>query len=258
MKSMKHSFLLVASLALAGLARSQEFKVTVDNTKEGKLILDDFRGELPIEGYSGNEIIVAPAEGRFDVPDQAKGLKPIYAAGTDNTGIGLYMEKNGNRVTLHCLLPITKSGHYKLKVPDNLALEINTDCGRGGETTISNMKNEIDMKGCHRIELKNVSGPLDISTISGGISVVFTELSKDKSISLSSVSGEVDVTLPAKSSFDLEMSTISGGMYSDFDLAPANGDMQRVGGGNLRTKVNGGGTDVRLHNISGNIYLRKG
>jgi len=258
MKRMKHSFLLIASLTLAGLARSQDFKVTVENTKEGKLILEDFRGELPIEGYSGNEIIVTSADGRFETPEQAKGLKPIYAAGTDNTGIGVYMEKNGNRVTLHCLLPITRSGSYRIRVPDNLALEINSDCARGGETTISNVKNEIDLKGCHRVELKNVSGPLDISTISGGITVVFSELSKDKSISLASVSGEVDVTLPAKAGFNLEMSTISGGMYSDFDLAPANADMRRVGGGNLHAPVNGGGTDVRLHSISGNIYLRKG
>jgi hypothetical protein len=47
-------------------------------------------------------------------------------------------------------------------------------------------------------------------------------------------------------------------MYSDFDVAPANGDMRRVGGSNVRAQVNGGGVDLKLHSISGNIYLRKG
>jgi DUF4097 and DUF4098 domain-containing protein YvlB len=85
--------------------------------------------------------------------------------------------------------------------------------GRGG-TIIENIKNEIEFNGCHSIELKNVTGPLVVSTISGGVKVVFSEISKDKPISLASISGEVDVTVPAKAALDLEMSTISGGMFT--------------------------------------------
>jgi hypothetical protein len=31
-----------------------------------------------------------------------------------------------------------------------------------------------------------------------------------------------------------------------------------VGGGAINAKLNGGGTDLRITNVSGNIYLRKG
>ena len=259
MKKMKYIFLLVMSVTLAGLSHAQEFKVQADNTKEGKLILDGFRGDVPIEGYNGTEIIVTAQGDRFKPDERAKGLKPIYAAGTDNTGIGLYMEKNGNHVTLHCLLPITHDADYKIKVPENLALEITRDCAGGGETSIQGIKNEIEFKGCHDISLKNVSGPLVISTISGNVNVVFSEISKDKSVSITSVSGEVDVTLPSKAGFNLELGTVSGNMYSDFDF-PANGDkdMRRIGGGHIRGQFNGGGVDVRLNSVSGNIYVRKG
>ena len=255
---MKYILPFCIALFFAGVSRAQEFKIQVENNKDGKLILDDFNGELPIEGYTGTEIVVSAASGRFEAPEQAKGLKPIYAAGTDNTGIGLYMEKNGNRITLRCLLPFGKRGNYRIRVPENLALEIERDCAGSGETIISNVKNEIDFKGCHSIELKNVTGPLVLSTISGHVNVVFTELSKDKSISIASVSGEVDVTLPAKAGFNLEMGTVSGNMYSDFDLQTGNDDMHRVGGGSLHAHVNGGGVDVKLTSISSNIYLRKG
>lgn len=256
---MKYILPFVIALFTAGIARAQDFKIQVDNSKEAKLVLDDFTGELPIEGYSGNEIVVtASSPGRFETPERAKGLKPIYGGGTDNTGIGVEMEKNGSRITLRCLLPFTRSGNYKIKVPDYMALDIQRDCARTGTTTISNIKNEIDFSGCHDIELKNVTGPLVISTISGGVSVVFSELSKDKSISIASVSGEVDVTLPAKAGFNLEMGTVSGSMYSDFDLQTTKDDMQRVGGGSIRTNVNGGGVDVKLHTISGSVFLRKG
>jgi hypothetical protein len=255
MKAMKYSFLLVASLCIAGLVRAQEFKVAVDDAKDAKLILDGFTGDLPIEGYSGNEILISTNR-HSEQNERTKGLKPIYAAGTDNTGVGVSMEKNGNRITLHCLLPITQSADYRLKVPENIALEITRDCAGGGNTSITNIRNEVDFKGCHDITLSKVTGPLVISTISGNVSVVFTDVAKDKPVSMSSVSGEVDVTLPAKTPFSLEMGTVTGNMYSDFDF-PVNNDMKRVGGGKLRADFNGGGTAFRLHSVSGNIYLRK-
>jgi len=260
MKKMKYSFLLVASLCVAGVCRAQEFKITPDNAKDAKLVLEGFTDDLPIEGYAGNEIIISGGKRENnESSDRAKGLKPIYAAGTDNTGIGLSMEKDGNRIYIRCLLPITQSSRYKIRVPESLALEITRDCARSGETSISNMKNEIEFKGCQDVILKNVTGPLVISTISGNVNVVFTDVSKDKPISITSVSGEVDVTMPAKAGFNVEMGTVTGNMYSDFDFPASNKDgMQRVGGNTIRTKLNGGGIDLRLHSVSGNVYLRKG
>jgi DUF4097 and DUF4098 domain-containing protein YvlB len=138
-----------------------------------------------------------------------------------------------------------------------MALEITRECGKDRSTTISNIKNEVDFKGCQGVTLSKVTGPLVVSTISGGVNVVFTDVAKDKPISISAISGEVDVTMPAKTAFSLEMSTVTGNMYSDFEFpAPANG-MNRVGGGKIRADLNGGGTAIRLHNVSGNIYLRK-
>lgn len=265
---MKYSFLLVASLCTAALSRAQdgkvsgqhEYKIAVDNTKDAKLVLDGFSDDLSIEGYAGTEIVVSGGKNDNDGDaERARGLKPIYPSGTDNTGIGVFMEKDGNSIHLHCLHSFTQGGRYRIRVPESLALDITRDCVGGGETTISNIKSEIEFKGCHDIKLKNVSGPLVISTISGEVNVVFTEVSKDKSISITSVSGEVDVTIPAKAGFNLEMGTVMGNMYSDFDLpSTKQGDMERVGGNTIRAKVNGGGVDIRLHCVSGSVYLRKG
>ncbi|MBS1606594.1 MAG: DUF4097 family beta strand repeat protein [Bacteroidetes bacterium] len=258
MKKMKYIFSLFVLIATVQWSSAQELKIAVENNKEAKLTIENFTGDLPIEGYNGNEIIVSVTHGHFETPEKAKGLKPVYGGGVDNTGIGLAMEKNGNSVTLNCLLSFGQDVSYRLKVPENIALKIERDCPRGGETTISNIKNEIELKSCQEVSLRNVSGPLVINTISGGINVVFTEISKDKPISLAAISGDVDVTLPAKSAVDLELSTISGSMFSDFDLSSTYKDMHRVGGGNIKTQLNGGGTSLKLRAISGNIYLRKG
>jgi lia operon protein LiaG len=257
MKQMKYILPLCIALFTAGLARAQEFKTTVENTKEGKLVLNGFTDNLPIVGYPGNEIIVTASHHEFEASDRAKGLKPIYAAGTDNTGVAVEMEKSGNRVTLTCLLPMTQGAKYELRVPDNLALEITRDCPKGGETRVENMKNEVEFKGCDDISLKNVTGPLVVSTINGAVNVTFSDINKDKPISITSVNGEVDVTMPAKAGFNLEMGTVNGRMFSDFDF-PTTGDMKRIGGNNVHAQINGGGTDLKLHTVNGSVYLRKG
>lgn len=259
MNKMKATLLCLAMACTSSLLQAQEFKIQADNSKEGKLTLDGFTGDLPVEGYTGNEIIVSCSSGNFkETPDRAKGLKPIFPGGTDNTGLAISMEKNGNQVTLHCLLALTQHADYKIKVPENYSLTIIRDCAKSGETNVQNMKNEVEFSGCHSIILKKVTGPLVISTISGSVDVAFAELSKDKPISITTVSGEVDVTIPAKAAFDLEMSTISGNMYTDFEFPADNKQMKKVGGPSIRNQMNGGGVDLRIHTVNGSVYLRKG
>lgn len=235
---------------------SGEYKIGVQNSKDGKLTLNDFSGDLPIEGYSGTEIIVVSSRGER-TPDRAKGLKPVYADGTDNTGVGVSMEKNGNQVTLQCLLPITQSADYKIKVPDNFSIKVDNECGHSGDVTVSNVKGEVEVKNCGDIKVKNISGPLVLSTISGNIDLDFAEVSKERPVSIASISGEIDVTIPAKANVDVEMETISGGIYSDFDFNSDKKSMRRIGGNTIKGQLNGGGVDFKITNVSGNIYLRR-
>jgi lia operon protein LiaG len=260
MKTMKIALILVLSFFCTGILSSQEFKIPFQNSKDGKLILKNFIGTLPIEGYSGNDIIitsVSPAE-TFKPPEKAKGLKPIYPSGTDNTGIGLDAQKEGNQVTVTCLLPITKEGEYKIKMPDNLALEMESGCERSNEVTVENMKNEIDINNCHAIVLKNVMGPLVLHTISGNIDVTFSTINSGKPFSVTSVSGDIDITLPVKTPTNLDLKTISGSIYSDFDIAETQKNLKRIGGSEFDIPLNGGGFKFSIYSVSGIIYLRKG
>ena len=259
MKTNTLGIILSAMLLTAATLKAQEYKIPVQNTTDGKLSLVNFMGDLPIEGYSGSEIIITTANAeKVTPPERAKGLKPIYPTGTDNTGIGLWVEKNGNQVTVQCLLPITKRGEYKIKVPDNFALKIESGCERNNKISIENMKNEIEIKNCFPVKLKNVTGPLVISTISGDIDVVYSSVTTDKPVSLSTVSGNIDITLPEKTPLNLEMKTLTGTVYSDFDIAAEKNGMKQIGGGTIKSALNGGGTDFKAVSVSGNIYLRKG
>jgi lia operon protein LiaG len=258
MKAMKFSIIAVFMLISAGVVSAQEYKISVQNSKETRLILKDFSTLLPIEGYAGNDIIIASTSGKFAPPEKAKGLKAIFPAGTDNTGIGLDVQKIDNLITITCLLSFTQNGEYKIKVPENLALEISSGCERSNDISVEGMKNEIDIKSCHNIDLKEVSGPLVLSTISGDINITFSGINTVKSSSVNSISGDIDITLPAKTSADLELRTISGAFYSDFDFSQTQKNLKRVGGNEINYSLNGGGFKFTINSVNGNIYLRKG
>ena len=283
MKTLIYVFAVIAFFASTDTF-AQEYKIPVENSKDGKLSLEDFMGDLPIEGYDGKEIIISPTsseEGNeASEPDRAKGLKPIYSRGTDNTGIGLRVEKNGNQITVTCLMPITKQREYKVKVPNNFSLKIGSGCERSNNISIRNIKGEIEIKNCQSIKLSNVTGSLIISTISGNvelekcaldkdatisiaaisgnINAVLTDFSTKGPISFNSISGEVDITLPAKTAVNLDMKTISGSIYSDFEFSNEEKKMKQIGGTKIEYNLNGGGAELNLKTISGNIYLRKG
>ncbi len=257
MKTLKIS--LITLLIFTGtILSAREFKITVQNSKEGKLILKDFNGKLPIEGYSGNEIIITSTSEDFSPPEKARGLKPVYPSGTDNTGIGLDVQKDGNQIIITCIIPFNRAGEYKIRVPDNLSLEMESSCERSNDISVENMKSEIDITNCHDIDLKNVSGPLVLSTISGDINVTFGSISSDKPFSVNSISGDIDITLPVKTAADMQLQTINGGLYSDFDYAETQKNLKKIGGNQLNFALNGGGFKFSISNVSGNIYLRKG
>jgi DUF4097 and DUF4098 domain-containing protein YvlB len=159
------------------------------------------------------------------------------------------------------LLSITQGGKYKVKVPDNFKIEVESECGKGGSVSVENTKNEVEVKNCHNIDIKNVTGALVLSTISGDVEISLAALPKDKPLSFASISGEIDITIPAKAGVDLDMRTVTGSIYSDFEF-PADEkekNMKKVAGGNtVKAQLNGGGTDLKINNVSGNIYLRKG
>lgn len=255
---MKTSIIALVILFTAGILTAQEYKMSVQNTRETKLILKDFNGLLPVEGYNGSEIIITSTSGKVVPPEKAKGLKPIFPAGTDNTGLGLDVQKTENLITIICLIPFTQDGEYKIRVPENISLELSSGCERSNDISISGMKNEIDINTCHNIDLKDVTGPLVLATISGDINITFSSINAVKSSSVNAISGDVDITLPAKTAVDLELRTISGAFYSDFDFSDSQKNLKKVGGNVMNHSLNGGGFKFSIGSISGNIYLRKG
>ena len=95
---------------------------------------------------------------------------------------------------------------------------------------------------------------LEIETISGDIEIKDIHARMD----INTISGFIDLSLPANYDADLELSTITGGMYSDFEFNREKSDgYHHYGKNELSKRLNKGGTRIFLETISGDIFIRK-
>jgi hypothetical protein len=78
---------------------------------------------------------------------------------------------------------------------------------------------------------------------------------KTEKMKVKSISGYIDLSVPANHKADIEFSTISGTIYSNHDLA-----MNKKKGGIpsvIKEQMNNGGSPIKLETISGDIFFRK-
>ncbi|MEO9482916.1 MAG: DUF4097 family beta strand repeat-containing protein [Ekhidna sp.] len=228
------------------------------NAAETWLVIDNLSSDLKIEGTSGSDIKIESRNYR-GLPDKAKGLKPLSATGPENTGIGLSMKQEGNTISLSGAHREADNADYILYLPKNLKLKINYNSWQAGDVLIKGMTGEVEAKSqVGDLEFIDVSGPIVAHTLSSDLEVTFTTLSATSPSSLSSTSGDIDVTLPESTKGTFKMATVSGGVYTAFDFEfGEDAKMSRVGGQNATGKLNGGGVEISLKTVSGDIYVRK-
>lgn len=90
-----------------------------------------------------------------------------------------------------------------------------------------------------------------IETINGNIIIE----GKTSQIKAHTISGFIDLSIPAEKKADLEFKTISGNIFSDLEIATSG--KKRIAELRISDKLNGGGMPINLETISGDIFLRK-
>jgi len=250
---------LALVLALPTALRAQEYKMKFNSPTNRKVVLDMRGSDVTVEGYDGDELLIK-GSGHYEAPPAlANGLRPIYSGGaSDNTRLGLAVNATADN-TIRITGMTHSDGHYTVRLPRQTSVSFEqATWGGSDDLTLRDLAGRIEVSlKSGDIRLLNVSGPVVANTISGDIRVQFSATPTQPS-AISSVSGDVDVTLPAPSKVTLSMRSISGEIYTDFDLNLGGGNgLQHVGGQTVEGRANGGGASFSLKTISGDIFVRK-
>lgn len=259
---MKQLLTIFSTLVLAGLTatvQAQEYTYDLGNSSDKAIEFILSRSDVVIEGHNSNEVVIRNLD--YDAPpERAKGLKALYNSAEDNTGIGLSVEEENG--TLKIITASRDDGDFRLMVPNKVRVMIEEVNWGGGDFEIRNHSGEIEIKSkSGDMKLMNITGPVIASSTSGDMEITMDNLSQMGPTSISLVSGFIDIAMPATSKANLFMSSVSGEIYTDHDVVIEGNqkeNMRRLGGGRkIEGTLNGGGVEVSLKTISGDIYLRK-
>jgi DUF4097 and DUF4098 domain-containing protein YvlB len=140
------------------------------------------------------------------------------------------------------------SVEYRLTVPRRVHLE--SVALTNGQLSIDGLAGPVKASAINGdIHALKLGGQAELSTINGRVEANFYRTSAANSISVSSVNGAIDLTIPRGSGASVEAQNRSGGIASDMGL------VSRTDAGH-RLIVRGAGPRIRLHNVNGGISIR--
>lgn len=250
-------FSTILALLVTAASFAQEYKLAKST---GKIIITT--PGVTVEGYDGNEIIFTGREKSGEEDERAKGLRPINASGLqDNTGLGVNVVDKGATVEV---TPVGKSSNkLKIKIPKGMSVFYSfSKVMENSTASFKNIEGEIEVSvQYNKVDLENVTGPLTIKAVYGGVDVKFGQNIKGP-ISLVSVYGHVDVSMATTTKANLKLNTSWGEILasSDFKIEiekSGSGDMVSYSDNHIKGKLNGGGVDMTLTSSYGKVYLRK-
>jgi DUF4097 and DUF4098 domain-containing protein YvlB len=271
MKNMKIAGLILLSLIIGtntfGQTGSIE-QLTVPLSSPGKpysLKVHMVSGSIKVTGYEGKDIIinVTPRGGDEERSKATEsGMKRISSSG----GFEVTAKEADNNVTVNTGNP-NKALDLELKIPQDVKLKLGTV--NDGDIVVENVKGELEVNNVNeQILLTNISGSVVANTVNGDVTVTFTSVDPKAPMAFSTLNGDVKVTLPADTKANLKVKSDNGDVFSDFDIdidkTPSKIDKTVEPGmykikkdGWVYGKINGGGPEMMMKNMQGDIYVKK-
>ncbi|MBI2428301.1 MAG: DUF4097 family beta strand repeat protein [Ignavibacteriales bacterium] len=253
-----------------------------DPTRPVTLKVNLLSGSIVVQGYSGKEVIVETSPAKLkhhnesdedhDEDDEEEKSRPLKQGLRliPNLASGLSVEEDDNEVTVST----SWRGHnnpmeIKVQVPFNCSMKLSTV--NNGDIEVSDVTGDVEVNNVNgSVTLNRINGSAVAHALNHELKVSFVKVNPQRSMSFSSLNGDVDVTFPADIKATFNMKSEQGEIYSDFDLdlekttskveekGKSRGRYKVTVERALKGKVNGGGQEILFKNFNGNIYIRKG
>jgi len=142
---------------------------------------------------------------------------------------------------------------YRLTVPQNAVLdEIETVNGTVNIKNASNVTKASAVNG--EIRATNLRGAATLSTVNGTVEADFDQLQPGSRISLETVNGTVNLTIPSDADATLKADTVNGRISNDFGLPVRKG--QYVGR-DMYGKIGSGDVQIKLESVNGELSVKR-
>jgi Putative adhesin len=251
-------FSALVCLLLSLNAAAQEFRKSYEIGQGGSISVRNVSGDVTVTGYEGSAVLVLG-----------------FKEGRDRDRVWVEDNSAGNNVDVRARYPencdCNASIRFEVKVPrasykfDQISstsgdVEVTGVSGdllaksTSGAVTVRGVTGAVNAKSTSgNVHVGEINGTVSGKSTSGNVEVEIMQLSGAGDMEFASTSGNVRVKLPANLDADVRMSTMSGGLKTDFPLTieePERGPGRRAAG-----RVGGGSRNLRLSSTSGSVSL---
>ena len=238
--------LMAIALTISASAQvTEEFHRTVPISATGSVSLGNINGNVTITGWERNEVQIDAVK-KASNQQKLDEAKIEVDAGSDYVHIRTrYPENHTNNN------PATVT--YELHVPRTIRLD-SIDLVNGS-LDVSQVSGEVRanlVNGSTKIH--DLAGRTHISSVNGTVSATYRTLDNVSDIELKSVNGSVKLGLPPSPNADVTVSTVNGGISTDFPLTIKGKFMGR----RIDGKLGNGGTRIEISNVNGSVHIGPG
>lgn len=236
------------------LDESERFEQTYPLDLTGRVSVSNVNGSIVIDTWDSPQVKLAyvktaDSRERFaEVDVRIDARQDFIKIETDydknGRGGGNRTWKNNGKLVIE----------YRLTVPRNAVLdEIETV---NGSINISNAANTTKASAVNgEVRAANLRGAANLSTVNGTVFADFDRLEKGSRISLETVNGTVNLTIPSNSDATLKADTVNGNIVNDFGLPVRKG--QYVGK-DLYGRIGTGDVSIKLSSVNGGLSIKRG
>lgn len=232
----------LAGFALAATASAQDFQKTYRIGPGGQIRIGNISGEVIVAGYDGDSVVVKGTKKGRD-RDQ---IEIEDRSGTANVDVGVRYPKHCN---------CDASVLFEVQVPRSVNYEFDQISSVSGDVKVTGVTGKLHASAVSGdVHITDVAGSVSASAVSGDVHVEINRLDGSDDMKFSSVSGDVSVMLPDSLGADVDMSSFSGSIKTDFAIEVRS---ERYGSRNTaRGKLGDGSRRLKMSSISGDLSLR--
>jgi DUF4097 and DUF4098 domain-containing protein YvlB len=246
---------------LAVTLAGQDFQKSYGIGAGGSVRIHSVSGDIQVKGYDGETIRV-------------KGFKE----GKDRDRVQVEDHSDANHVELRVSYPhdcnCDASVRFQIEVPRATGYKFDSLSTASGDVLVGGITGDIKVEsasGDVRIEdvsgtvhastasgdvsISNVKGPVNASSASGDLDVRIARLEGSNRMAFSTASGDVSVKVPANLDAEIEMSSVSGSLHTDFPIEIHEQD--HGSGSQARGRLGNGTSHVSLSSASGDVSLSR-
>jgi hypothetical protein len=242
---------IICSLFLClSLASAADFEKNYTLPPNSIIRIGNISGDVKVNGYGGSTVLVV-----------------AFKEGRDRDRVQIEDNSTSDRIDIRTRYPesgsCNASVNFEIKVPQTIEYNFDRLSSVSGNVEVADIRGRIRAESVSgNVDVRNISGIVSASAVSGDINVEIAQIQGLGDMKFSSVSGNVTVRAPANLEADIEMSSVSGGLKTDFpiEIQERRYGPGRSAHGRLGASIGSSTTgtrSMRITTVSGRVTLAR-